>query len=311
MHDAGLSHVSYVESLGCVTECSEKSAIILNFVQMIYQNDIHTILEVVHQQLVPTIRDVLACFQALPGRKASVYPEATGENRRFSHLSLETTLYKAPALFFYGLIKLHHTIQYIKQPETTSPFKMSSTKKKILFLCNKDYGQANVILSATYALMKINPDVEVHIGSQAGFDSQLRRFVDQCNKIEGAPAGNAVKLHPLIGLSHFEAVDRPDNPALATWLTKPGLVNTSRNMLTLAGLALPWSPEEFFVTYQAVEEVFEEVKPDVTVVESFFAPATTFANQANINWICLAPNTIKEFALPMQPKLAMLWKYPM
>lgn len=188
---------------------------------------------------------------------------------------------------------------------------MSSTKKKILFLCNKDYGQANVILSATYALIKINPNVEVHIGSQAGFDSQLRRFVDQCNKIEGAPAGNAVKLHPIVGLSHFEAVDRPDNPALATWLTKPGLINTSRNMLTLAGLALPWSPEEFFETYKAIEEVFDEVNPDATVVEAFFAPATTFANQANINWICLAPNTIKEFALPMQPKLAMLWKYPM
>jgi hypothetical protein len=30
-----------------------------------------------------------------------------------------------------------------------------------------------------------------------------------------------------------------------------------------------------------------------------------------LNWMVLAPNTIKDFAIPLQPRLAMLWKYPM
>ncbi|RFU27663.1 hypothetical protein B7463_g8658, partial [Scytalidium lignicola] len=31
----------------------------------------------------------------------------------------------------------------------------------------------------------------------------------------------------------------------------------------------------------------------------------------NANWMVLAPNTIKDFAVPLQPGLAMLWKYPL
>ncbi|WYZ36522.1 hypothetical protein EsH8_II_000028 [Colletotrichum jinshuiense] len=187
---------------------------------------------------------------------------------------------------------------------------MATPKKKILFLCNRDYGQANVVLSATYALLQISPDVEVHIGSQAGIDSQMRRFVEQCTNIPGAPTGSAVKIHHLPGLSHYDALDRPGNPSIPSWLTTPGLINTTRNLLDIPGLVLPWSPEEFIEIYRSIETLVQEVKPDVTIAETFFAPAITFCQQAKINWACLAPNTIKEFALPLQPKLQILWKYP-
>ncbi|KAJ3963093.1 hypothetical protein N0V92_000234 [Colletotrichum tropicale] len=187
---------------------------------------------------------------------------------------------------------------------------MAPPKKKIIFLTNSDYGQANVVLSVAYALVHKSQDVEVHIASQARLKGPTSRLVKQLTADLGAAAVDAVKFHEVAGLSHFDSVDRPGNPTMETWLVNPNFSNVTRNMLNIAGLALPWSPEEFVEIYRDLDRIWNDIKPDVTVAEAFFAPALTFCNRIKTNWIVLAPNTIKDFALPLQPKMAMLWKYP-
>ncbi|CAI0646602.1 unnamed protein product [Colletotrichum noveboracense] len=187
---------------------------------------------------------------------------------------------------------------------------MAPPKKRIIFLTNSDYGQANVVLSVAHALVHKSQDVEVHIASQARLKGPTSRLVEQLTADLGSAAVDAVKFHEVAGLSHFDSVDRPGNPTMETWLVNPNFSNVTRNMLNIAGLALPWSPEEFVEIYRDLERIWNDVKPDVTVAEAFFAPALTFCNRIKMNWIVLAPNTIKDFALPLQPKMAMLWKYP-
>ncbi|KAI8251815.1 hypothetical protein K4K58_008383 [Colletotrichum sp. SAR11_239] len=187
---------------------------------------------------------------------------------------------------------------------------MAPPKKRIIFLTNSDYGQANVVLSVAHALVHKSQDVEVHIASQARLKGPTSRLVKQLTADLGSAAMDAVKFHEVAGLSHFDSVDRPGNPTMETWLVNPNFSNVTRNMLNIAGLALPWSPEEFVEIYRDLERIWNDVKPDVTVAEAFFAPALTFCNRVKMNWIVLAPNTIKDFALPLQPKMAMLWKYP-
>ncbi|KAI8162932.1 hypothetical protein K4K49_000461 [Colletotrichum sp. SAR 10_70] len=187
---------------------------------------------------------------------------------------------------------------------------MAPPKKRIIFLTNSDYGQANVVLSVAHALVHKSQDVEVHIASQARLKGPTSRLVKQLTADLGSAAMDAVKFHEVAGLSHFDSVDRPGNPTMETWLVNPSFSNVTRNMLNIAGLALPWSPEEFVEIYRDLERIWNDVKPDVTVAEAFFAPALTFCNRIKMNWIVLAPNTIKDFALPLQPKMAMLWKYP-
>ncbi|KAI8200041.1 Glycosyltransferase sdnJ [Colletotrichum sp. SAR 10_77] len=187
---------------------------------------------------------------------------------------------------------------------------MAPPKKRIIFLTNSDYGQANVVLSVAHALVHKSQDVEVHIASQARLKGPTSRLVKQLTADLGSAAVDAVKFHEVAGLSHFDSVDRPGNPTMETWLVNPNFSNVTRNMLNIAGLALPWSPEEFVEIYRDLERIWNDVKPDVTVAEAFFAPALTFCNRIKMNWIVLAPNTIKDFALPLQPKMAMLWKYP-
>ncbi|KAJ0331454.1 hypothetical protein COL922a_011919 [Colletotrichum nupharicola] len=187
---------------------------------------------------------------------------------------------------------------------------MAPPKKRIIFLTNSDYGQANVVLSVAHALVHKSQDVEVHIASQARLKGPTSRLVKQLTADLGSAAVDAVKFHEVAGLSHFDSVDRPGNPTMETWLVNPNFSNVTRNMLNIAGLALPWSPEEFVEIYRDLERIWNDVKPDVTVSEAFFAPALTFCNRIKMNWIVLAPNTIKDFAMPLQPKMAMLWKYP-
>ena len=78
---------------------------------------------------------------------------------------------------------------------------------------------------------------------------------------------------------------------------------------------MPWRPEEFMQIYRDCELILDKVQPDLAVVDPLFSPGLTLCQdhqrQSGLKWTVLAPNTIKDFAVPLQPRLAMLWKYPM
>ncbi|TDZ39912.1 Glycosyltransferase sdnJ [Colletotrichum trifolii] len=99
-------------------------------------------------------------------------------------------------------------------------------------------------------------------------------------------------------------------PTAKRYLLPPGLVNTCRALSGLPELLCPWRPDEFVGIHDDLKRLHDEIKPDITVVDDLFAPGLSFARNAKVNWIALAPNVIKDFAIPMQPYLAALWKYP-
>ncbi|KAF4943870.1 hypothetical protein FGADI_13106 [Fusarium gaditjirri] len=68
--------------------------------------------------------------------------------------------------------------------------------------------------------------------------------------------------------------------------------------------------EEFAKLYEQTVHVVEKVEPDLAVVEPLFIQGLTACHHAGVKWIVLSPNTIKDFAIPEQPRLAALWKYP-
>lgn len=74
---------------------------------------------------------------------------------------------------------------------------------------------------------------------------------------------------------------------------------------------MPWEPEEVVDLYNQVVNILKEVNPDLTIVDSMHVPALTAAHNLRVKWMVLAPNTIKDFAVPYQPYGAALWKYPL
>lgn len=74
---------------------------------------------------------------------------------------------------------------------------------------------------------------------------------------------------------------------------------------------MPWEPEEIVDLYTQVVSIIKEVNPDLTIVDPLHLPALTAAYNLKVKWTVLAPNTIKDFAVPCQPYGAALWKYPL
>ncbi|KAH7108985.1 hypothetical protein B0J13DRAFT_320538 [Dactylonectria estremocensis] len=182
--------------------------------------------------------------------------------------------------------------------------------KKILFFTNSDYGQANIVLATVYELMLLTKDVEIHIASYEG----LRHAALETNQLAldnsaGTPPLHLV-FHRLNGRSQFEAATGPDVDIFKAYDRPPTFVNAARTILCIEGIMQPWSPEEFADLYQQSLDVLKHVEPDLVVVEPLFTPGLTLCNHLGVKWIVLSPNTIKDFAVPMQPRVAALWKYP-
>lgn len=175
--------------------------------------------------------------------------------------------------------------------------------RKILFLTNSDYGQSNVVLATAHAMLRLAPDAHVHIASQSALEPSVRQL--------DAPDMPTATFHQILGLSHFNATMRPHNLGSKTYNLPPGFANTTRSLRGIVSIMHPWLPAEWTDIYTEVRRIYDQVRPDVTVIDALLSPALSFARHADINWIVLAPNVLKDFALPVQPSLQVLWKYPM
>ncbi|KAH8662478.1 hypothetical protein BX600DRAFT_513309 [Xylariales sp. PMI_506] len=184
--------------------------------------------------------------------------------------------------------------------------------KRLLFFTNSDYGQANVVLATAHSLVHNAPGIEIHIASFHGLQSAVRSTSDYA--IATAPKVSDAKplaFHGLSGISWGPASFRPETAIAAANELTPGLFNSAKCVAAIPATLQPWRPDEFLAIYRESEQVLDQVNPDLIIVEPLFTPGMTLCHHLNANWTVLAPNTIKDFAVPLQPSLAMLWKYPL
>ncbi|KAK4034463.1 hypothetical protein C8A01DRAFT_49169 [Parachaetomium inaequale] len=184
-------------------------------------------------------------------------------------------------------------------------------RKRILFFTNSDFGQANVVLATAHALLHIDPQVEIHIASFRPLEEEVKSTSAFALKAFLHKHSKPIIFHPLDGISWGPATFRPEVGVAATNDLNPGLINSAKNILLIPSVMLPWRPDEFTSLYRQAESILADVQPDVTAIDPIFTPALTLCHHLKTNWLVLAPNTLKDFALPMQPNLAMLWKYPL
>ncbi|KAH8898630.1 UDP-Glycosyltransferase/glycogen phosphorylase [Thozetella sp. PMI_491] len=184
--------------------------------------------------------------------------------------------------------------------------------KSVLFFTNSDYGQANVVLATAHSLAVAAPDVQIHIASFQPLRDAVQAASDFATaSMSRSSAVKSFIFHQIEGTSWGPASFRPEiGIAPANDLT-PGLLNSAKCVSLIPSVMLPWRPAEFTAIYHESERVLEEVKPDLIVLEPLFTPGLTLCHHMKLKWMVLAPNTLKDFALPLQPGLAMLWKYPL
>lgn len=184
--------------------------------------------------------------------------------------------------------------------------------RKILFLCSSDYGQANVILATAHAVLAAaGSNVELHIGSEERMEPQVQNATRLADEMLREAAPYQIRFHGIVGASQFQAMSRPVAGIMHSWeLPLPNFANAARFMKRFPYGAVPWEPSELVDMYAQVVKIIEEVNPDLTVVDPLHVPALTAAYNLKLKWTVLAPNTIKDFAVPLQPYAAALWKYP-
>ncbi|KAK2609868.1 hypothetical protein N8I77_003343 [Diaporthe amygdali] len=183
--------------------------------------------------------------------------------------------------------------------------------KKILFLCSSDYGQANVILATAYAILATGAPVQLHIGSEKRMESEVQNAIRLADETLPATAPHKIHFHAFEGISQFQAMMRPEAGIAQAWeLPLPNFANAAKFMRQFSYGAMPWEPAEVADIYSQIVEIIKSVGPDLTVVDPLHVPALTAAFNLGLKWTVLAPNTIKDFAVPLQPYAAALWKYP-
>ncbi|KAI6767654.1 hypothetical protein HG530_005663 [Fusarium avenaceum] len=188
-----------------------------------------------------------------------------------------------------------------------------SVIKRLLLFTNSDYGQVNVVLATAHALGLASQHVEIHIASfqdlQDGVNN-ASRFMQAEAARQKLPIPKPFVFHKVEGTSWGPATKRPETAIFDTLELTPGFVNSAKGVSILPAVMVPWSPEEFMEIYWDTQRVFDEVNPDLTIVEPLYTQALTLCHYRGVRWMVLTPNTIKDFAIPLQPKLAALWKYP-
>lgn len=174
---------------------------------------------------------------------------------------------------------------------------MRRPSRKVLLFTNAEHGQANVFLATSHALVQLGADV--HLASFPAIEQPVRSIFS-----------GAVTFHRLKGVDMRTAYPRDE-------VLRSGLEGRSPSFLDMPTLlriclhtTMPWSGPEYVDIYRSVIEVLQAVKPDIIAVDPALAPAITACRHMGERFLVLAPNTIKDFAMPFQPAGQVFWKYP-
>lgn len=186
--------------------------------------------------------------------------------------------------------------------------------KKILLLTNSEFGEANIYLATCHALIQADPTVEIHFAS---FNA-VKNLVSTVNEYahRTAPQAQPVVFHEIQGLPMTEALLResPDSSRgvylPASFGLTPGFWNTPKALVDMNRLIMAWSGPQLVGVYLSVVKIIREVQPDITAVDSVFSAGTTACRNLSLRYVVLSPNTIKDFAVGLQPRGAIFWKYP-
>ncbi|KAF5974691.1 UDP-glycosyltransferase 84B2 [Fusarium coicis] len=144
--------------------------------------------------------------------------------------------------------------------------------KRLLLFTNSDLGQANVVFATAHELGLARQDVEIHIASFR----DLRSGVDNASRFMQTIAAQQKKriprpfvFHEIGGMSWGPATMRPETAIFETLELAPGLVNSAKGVAILPAV-------------METERAFDEVKPDLTIVEPLFTQGLTFCHHRGV-----------------------------
>ncbi|KAF9876993.1 hypothetical protein CkaCkLH20_05259 [Colletotrichum karsti] len=168
--------------------------------------------------------------------------------------------------------------------------------------------KTNIFLATCHAILEINANVDIHLASFISIKSAVT--ATSTAALEANPNATPIKFHEINGTSHFTALFAPSLGGSRLLSVAPTFWNMPTILRIISRAAMPFTGPQMVENYNEIRRIIAEVQPDLTVVDNLFTPGMTAARQMGIKWMILSPNTLKDLALPLQPRAAFFWKYP-
>ncbi|KAL2259989.1 hypothetical protein VTK26DRAFT_6153 [Humicola hyalothermophila] len=184
--------------------------------------------------------------------------------------------------------------------------------KKVILATNSEFGQANVFLAVGHALQAADSSVEVHFVSF----SPISPYVSEASEysVASSPGARPWTFHKLDGVTFADAImggESGYDSFNCVLSRQPNLINTTRLLFDLNRYIIPWTGPEFVEIMKSFVRIADEIRPDLIMVDSLFAPALTACHHHKLDFLVLSPNTLRDFSSALQPWGALFWKYPM
>ncbi|KAK5663304.1 hypothetical protein OQA88_3732 [Cercophora sp. LCS_1] len=193
---------------------------------------------------------------------------------------------------------------------------MGEESIKVLLVTNVDRGQANSFLATCHALFQADADIELHFATFRGLEAALATTWQHARLT--VPSARPIVFHEIKGLSMAEGLENtftsreiPWNGFLPDSYTRPlGILNTTRAIRDTVPIFVPYDGPQLVEIVSSIIDIIKTVSADLVVVDALMTPALTACHHLDINFVCLSPNSAKEFSASREPGAPGLWKYP-
>ena len=184
--------------------------------------------------------------------------------------------------------------------------------KKILFITNAEFGEAQVHLATCHAAVQEDPNVEIHFATYGGIESAVESASDYSQRC--TPHSKPFIFHEIKGITWYAAMKQwyPDRNHLlpASFLEKGSIWNCLKFTHDMLILFQPWTGTQLAEVFQSVVRIIEDVNPDLCVVDTLQVPGATACHHLGVKWLILSPNCIKEFS-GQANGTKVFWKFPL
>ncbi|KAI1809728.1 glycosyltransferase family 1 protein [Poronia punctata] len=175
---------------------------------------------------------------------------------------------------------------------------MGKLPPTILFFTNAELGQSSVMLAVASELATASgdddEDYDVHIASFSGLANSVPP---------------EISFHALPGICMKDAFTAKGFDFFPRHA--PGVQGAMQSYRTiLQALMAPWEDETYLGLYDRCVELIEELRPDAVIVDPLLGPALDACSTHHKRYVVLSPGTFKDHVINLQPRLEVLWKYP-
>lgn len=178
--------------------------------------------------------------------------------------------------------------------------------KRVLFMTNSEYGQANVILAVAYEFL-LRQKYDVHVASFAPLKCRIPELNELASSNSGGKA-SAATFHLITGLSAQEALLERDE---FIGPFPPGIRGAKDSYrVTLPAMATTWEGPEYMSGYASCIHILNSVNPDIIACDPLMSQGLEACKARSRDVVVLSPNTFREIMGKQQPFLSTLFRYP-